>query len=311
MLAPVLYYDRMSLEDKLTSWAKGLGTTEQEKCENAARAVKDALAADKFLNELPSKPRVFVQGSYRANTNVRQDSDVDICVLLPDHYFFDLTFSDITDDQEPGTKPTTITYPDFRNEVEKALVDRFGRAGVTRGNKAFDVHSNTYRIDADVVAAFEMRRYGKRRGDGTLPYDSGIAFVPDNGWRIQNWPEQTNDNGVAKNNRTARNYKRAIRILKRLRNEMQDKKISAANDIGSFVIESLVWNVPDEAFEKEDYSAIIRYVLAHTCNETRTDDTCIEWGEVNELKYLFKGSTGLREKVNAFLNAGWDYLGYK
>jgi Nucleotidyltransferase domain len=301
----------MSLEDKLTAWAKGPGTTEQEKCDNAERAIKDALADDKFLDELPIKPRVFVQGSYRANTNVRQDSDVDVCVLLPNRYFYDLTFSDITDEQEPGMTPSSLTYSDFRNEVEKALVQRFGRTGVTRGNKAFDVHSNSYRIDADVVTAFEMRRYGKRRADGTLPCTKGVAFIPDKGHLIQNWPDQTHENGVAKNNRTGKNYKRAIRIIKRLRNEMQDKGIAAATDIGSFLIESLVWNVPDDAFERETYTAIIRHVLAHTCNETRTDETCIEWGEVNELKYIFKGSGGLRERVNKFLNAGWDYLGYK
>ncbi len=30
--------------------------------------------------------------------------------------------------------------------------------GVTRGSKAFDVHANSYRVDADVVACFEHRR---------------------------------------------------------------------------------------------------------------------------------------------------------
>jgi hypothetical protein len=301
----------MSLEEKLTSWAKGPGVTEQDKCDNAERAIKDALADDKFLGKLASKPRVFVQGSYRANTNVRQDSDVDICVVLPGFYFYDLHFSDVSDEQEPGTKPSSITYAEFRNEVENALVRRFGSSGVTRGDKAFDVHSNSYRVDADVVSAFELRRYEKQRPNGALPYEEGIAFVSDKGLRIENWPDQAHENGVARNNATGRKYKRAIRIMKRLRNEMQDKGITEANDIGSFLIESLVWNVPLDAFEREDYTSIIRHVLAYTCNETRNDKTCIEWGEVNELKYIFKGSPGLREKVNKFLNAGWDYLGYK
>lgn len=301
----------MSLEDKLTSWAKGPGTTEKEKCDNAERAIRDAIEADKFLQGLDPVPKVFVQGSYCANTNVRQDSDVDVCVLLPDTYFINVAFSDVPIEQVPGFGKAQITYRDFRNAVQAALVNRFGKAGVTRGNKAFDVHANTYRVDADVVAAFEHRRYYKRQTDGVLPYDLGIEFAADTGAHIINWPKQTQDNGVAKNNRTDRNYKRAIRILKRLRNELQENKIVAANDVGSFLIESLVWNVPDEAFEKADYTAIVRYVLAYTCNETRKDETCIEWGEVNELKYIFKGATGLRERVNAFLNAAWNYLGYK
>jgi hypothetical protein len=42
------------------------------------------------------------------------------------------------------------------------LTDFFDRGAVQRGNKAFDVHANTYRVDADVVAAFEYRWYFSR-----------------------------------------------------------------------------------------------------------------------------------------------------
>lgn len=300
----------MSWEDTLTAWAKGPSETETDKCNNAERAIKEALRADRFLERLPTKPRVFVQGSYRANTNVRQDSDVDICILLPDTYIYDLQFSDIQDKDEPG-KPGSITYADFRNAVESALVSHFERRNVTRGNKAFDVHSNSYRVDADVVAAFEYHRYRNRQPDGSLPYDEGIIFFPDAGGQVVNYPEQTHQNGIEKNNTTGRVYKRAIRILKRTRNAMQDAGISAANDIGSFLIESLVWNVPDDYFAEDTYRNVMQNVLAHTFNATLKDEDCAEWGEVNELKYIFKGNAPLRKKVHAFLSAAWDYLDYK
>jgi hypothetical protein len=301
----------MSLEDTLSAWAKGPGTTEQTKCENAERVVREALRADSFLKTLDPAPRVFVQGSYKAHTNVRADSDVDICILLPDTYFWNIHFSDITENEVPGIRPAPLSFEDFRSAVETALVNRFGRKGVTRGNKAFDVHANTYRLDADVVAAFEHRRYLKRRPDGVIPYELGIEFRTDSGARIINWPDQTYANGVAKNNRTARMYKRAIRIVKRLRNQMQVENVAAAKDIGSFLIESLVWNVPDEGFAYDTYSSVIRYVLAHSFNGTIEDSRCEEWGEVNELKYIFKGSPGLRDRTHRFLSAAWDYLGFQ
>jgi len=301
----------MSLEDTLTGWAKAPSTTEQAKCDNAERVIREALQADSFLKTLDPAPRVSVQGSYRANTNVRAESDVDVCIVLPNTYFSDFTFSDITGEQLTGRKPAPISFKDFKNAVEKALVGRFGRAGVTRGNKAFDVHANTYRIDADVVAAFEHRRFGKRRPDGVTPYDLGIEFRTDSDVRIVNWPEQTYENGVAKNKRTARSYKSAIRIIKRLRNQMQADNIGAAKYIGSFLIESLVWNVPDEGFGYSDYSRVIRYVLAHTFNGTLDDAKCLEWGEVNELKYIFKGLPGVREKAHGFLSKAWDCLEFK
>lgn len=300
----------MSLEDTLTAWAKGPGETEQTKCDNAERVIRDALQADSFLKTLNPAPKVFVQGSYRANTNVRADSDVDVCILLPETYFWSIQFSDITAEQVPGTKPP-IYFKDFKNAVENALVNRFGRAGVTRGDKAFDVHANTYRIDADVVAAFEHRRYLNRRPDGVIPYELGIEFSTDSGVQIINWPEQTHENGVAKNKRTGRTYKSAIRIIKRLRNQMQEEKITSARDIGSFLIESLVRNVPDESFGFDNYSSVIRDVLAHTLNGTIDDAGCREWVEVNERKYIFKASPSLRDKAHTFLSAAWDHFGFK
>jgi hypothetical protein len=300
----------MSLEDRLSSWAKGPGTTEQTKCENAERVIREALQADSFLTTLDPAPRVFVQGSYKANTNVRADSDVDICILLPETYFWSIQFSDLKADQVPGTKPP-MYFKEFKNAVETALVNRFGRTGVTRGDKAFDVHANTYRIDADVVAAFEHRRYLNRRPDGVVPYELGIEFSTDSGGQIINWPDQTYENGVAKNNSNARMYKRAIRIIKRLRNQMQDENIAAAKDIGSFLIESLVWNVPDNAFAHDDYAGVVRHVLAHTFNGTIDDAGCNDWREVNDRKYIFRASPGVRDKSHRFLSAAWGYLGFE
>lgn len=297
----------MSLEDTLASWARPPSETEQTKADNAERAIRDAVAADPTLSKY--SVRVFAQGSYRANTNVRLNSDVDICVLCDTTFYYDLVFSDMTDAMVPGG-PASLTYPDFRNMVEAALVRRFGRSSVTRGNKAFDVHANTYRLDADVVAAFELKRFNKIGPRGEITWEPGIVFFSDSGQRIENWPEQTHTNGVWKNNETSRRYKRAIRILKRLRDRMQEQGVAAANDIGSFLIESLVWNVPNEYFERDTYRATMRAVLAHTFNNTRKDEDCADWGEVNDLKYVLRNQSTLRARVNTFLDAGWNELGF-
>jgi hypothetical protein len=130
--------------------------------------------------------------------------------------------------------------------------------------------------------------------------------------RIFNHPDQTYTNGVAKNDRTGRAYKRAIRILKRLRNKLQEENVAAASDIGSFLIESLVWNVPDSAFNHDTYYSIIRDVLADTFNNTLNDDDCKEWAEVNDCKYLFRPSQPwTRPQAHDFLSAAWDRIGYK
>jgi hypothetical protein len=75
-----------------------------------------------------------------------------------------------------------------------------GADSVTRGNKAFDVHANTYRVDADVVPCFEHRRYLETPQSHW--FESGTELLPDNGGKIINWPRQNYDNSFAKNDAT-------------------------------------------------------------------------------------------------------------
>ena len=299
----------MGWEDTFQTWASGPSQTEQEKSENTERVICDALNSDDRLSKLDIL--VFTQGSYKARTNVKLDSDVDICVLLKDQIFVD--YPPNFTDQDSGLSNGTLTYQEFKNLVEGALVKRFGRQRVVRGSKAFDVHENTYRVAADIIPTFEHRRYtGEYNSDRSPEYLSGIEFRPDKGGRIINWPDQTYSNGIDKNNSTSRRYKRVIRILKRLRNKMQEEKIAAAHNIASFLIESLVWNTPNEKFNYSTYSDVVRDILAHTFNNTLSDEECKEWGEVNELKYLFRdGKPWSRVQAHSFLSAAWDYIGFE
>lgn len=76
---------------------------------------------------------------------------------------------------------------------------------------------------------------------------SGVQMLTDKGRSIINWPEQHYRNGVDKNSATGRRYKRAVRILKMLRNEMAKQGVRAAQPIPSFLAECLVWNAPADA----------------------------------------------------------------
>jgi hypothetical protein len=142
-------------EATFRSWGSPPSETEQTKCENAERAIRKAIAASSKLSAKPIE--VFTQGSYANRTNVRQDSDVDICILYTGAFFPDYSLS--LSDGALGYSEGTYPYEDFRTDVEEALIDYFGGSAITRGNKAFDIHENTYRIDADAVPCFEHRRY--------------------------------------------------------------------------------------------------------------------------------------------------------
>jgi hypothetical protein len=301
----------MSIESLLETWAQGPSTTEQEKCANAESVIKKALQRSADL--VNYDVRVFTQGSYAARTNVRLDSDVDICICRYNQFYYELPNTGPQDPAAYGITPLTVSFSNYKDAVGRALVEYLGHSGVTRGNKAFDIHANNYRIDADVVPAFEHRRYTGFDMMGRPNYSSGIEIWSDDGKKIVNWPQQTYDNGVSKNNRTGRMYKRLIRIVKRLRNHMQNDQVPEATDIASFLIECLAWNAPDYLFSQSTYFAVLRDFLVYVYNATENQTTCNEWGEVNELMYLFRDGIKpwTRLQAHEFLGAAWTYMGYK
>ncbi len=293
----------MSWEDTFGSWASAPSETEEEKCENAERAIAKAVAASSRLKS--RGVTVYAQGSYRNRTNVKADSDVDIGLLCRETFFYDLSASVTA--PELGITPATYSYPEYKNDVEGALISHFGRQALVRGNKAFDVHENTYRLDADVVPCFPYRFY-----QSSSSYIEGRAFLTDAGQRIFNYPDQNYQNGVDKNDRTGRRFKALVRILKRIRNKMADENIAAAGPVPSYLIECLAWNVPDVAFTQASYTAAVRYVLAHLFNDTRQVDDCKNWREINDIKYLFHATQPWTlVAAHGFLGAAWDYIGFK
>lgn len=296
-------------ESKFRAWAKPASETEQAKQENAERMIRAAISASPKL--LPKDIVVKSQGSYRNNTNVPRESDVDVYVMLRDSFWSSYDFAQGFGRDALGFSNATYDYPEFKNDVEAALVEKFGRSGVRRGGKAFDIRENSYRVDADVVACLEHRRYLTRLSNGDYFYESGTEFKTDSGLRIINWPDQQYSNGVEKNQATGGRFKAMTRVLKNLRNEMSDAEIAAAKPIPSFLVECLVWNAADNAFGHESYYFDLREVLATTFNGTIGDDACKDWREVSNRKFLFHVvQPWTRQQAHAFLSAAWNYVGF-
>jgi hypothetical protein len=289
------------LEADFREWSKPPTPTEEQRCTNAENVVRNAIIA--YPAFATKNIEVFPQGSYRNGTNVRANSDVDICVRYMDACFSDVPAGYSTADF--GLVDATYTYSEFKNDVESALKRYLGDSAVSRGKKAFDLHANTYRIDADVVPTFEHRRYTVQ--DGRYSHLSGTVLIPDGGARIINWPHQNYDNGTAKNIATGTRFKKLVRVLKCLRNKMVDEGHPAAKPIPSYLIECLVWNAPDSAFFHDEYAENLKAILQYLYANTQNDAACTNWGEINDLKYLFRGiQPWTRVDVNGFVVAAWN-----
>src|SRR5258708_6011939 len=102
-------------EATFTSWAQGPSDTEAGKCDNAEGIIRKAISASAVLSK--RNVEVFTQGSYRNNTNVRLESDVDVCVRLMDLIDTDLA-AGLTRGDVGLHDATGYTHADFKNDVE-------------------------------------------------------------------------------------------------------------------------------------------------------------------------------------------------
>lgn len=218
-------------EEKFQQWSQGPSQAEQDRSARTAREISAALKSHPRLS--PRNIEVFPQGSFANRVNVKKESDVDVCSLCDNTYYYDTPPGRTIQEFVPTYSPASYKYSDYKNDVEAALVARFGRDSVKRGNKAIDVHNRRYDVDADVVATFEYKDYSA----GFL--NLGTAMLSDDGQFITNFPRQQYDNGVAKHDATRRRFKRQVRIQKNLHNEMEKNGYRVAEPIKSFLLESL------------------------------------------------------------------------
>lgn len=291
-------------EETLSNWTRPASDTEVTKLQNALKMVKDALSEDETIKSLEIE--VFGQGSYANDTNVRNNSDIDINVRFTGGFYFDLpegkTRSDFGFDSE-----MEYTAMKFKNDVEQALINKFGSENIKRKNKCITVIGNSYRVETDVVPTWNYRRY-----DTATNYHLGAKFQADDYSWVVNYPIQHIENGKKKNARTSKRFKRLTRIFRNLRYDMINNGESVSDNITSFLLECLVWNVPDSYFNNySTWTDRLKESIRYLYQQTKTDETCSEWGEVSELLYLFRARKWSRQDVNQFMVHAWNYLEFK
>lgn len=288
-------------EETLNNWRYPASDTEETKLANAEKMVREAIADSEELKNKSTE--IFGQGSYANDTNVKINSDIDINVCLSDTIFIQIPEGKKQEDF--GYSDSDYKFSEYKDAVERALVKKFGRKDVIRNDKCITVLANTYRVEADVVPTFKYNRHDDNGGKAI-----GTKFITDEGYPVINYPLQHIENGKLKNSQTQRRFKRLTRIFKRLRYKMIEDKIPVCDNITSFLIECLLWNVPNKVFNDYDtWTERLKQSIIFLYNNTKEDKDCKEWGEVSELLYLFhSGRKWSREDVNSFLLQAWKYL---
>lgn len=293
-------------EQTFDNWSKPASESEEQRISNAIKMVKDAINSS---DELYDKDiDIFVQGSYANNTNVKTDSDIDICIMFKDT--FNAKYPDSLTRDDYGFTASNYRFLTYRKTIINVLQRKF-ITDLKQGNKSIKISSNSYRVDADVVPCFQYRNYRYENSRNPDIFVEGIKFDSQDGQEVISYPKQHIENGKTKNTDTQRRFKRAVRIFKKIRYYMVENNKSIDSGISSFLIECLLWNVPDRIFNNyashtSRIKEVIRYLYLQTKDHKKE---CQKWGEVSGMVYLFhNGKKWDIDMVNNFLLQVWNYL---
>jgi hypothetical protein len=259
---------------------------------NTYGTIRRALTADN-ANYFTRNFDVFLQGSYGNSTNIYADSDVDIIIRYDGAFFHDLSGLSATEQSRFSAAFSEGTYPygTFKQHVREALEAAFG-ASVKPGKKALAVEAGGARRNADVLVAFEFRRYHKFNGVNDENFDKGIAFFTSDNTRIVNYPKQHAVNCTSKQGDTLGKFKPVIRIVKNMRNNLVDKGIIRPQLAPSYFVEGLLYNSPHQMFSG-NYDTIIASLLNWLTNTSdRSKFVC-----ANEQCYLLGNNSNIRWSV--------------
>ena len=202
------------------------------------------------------KYQVFLQGSYKNDTNLGGDSDVDVIVRLASKLkprVADLTGQQLQEDA--SHKVAYQQWKSFRDHALKAMRARFGNAAKS-GRKMLKVPKGKLPADADLVV--------------TLSYTQGIGFyLPDEIRWVVSYPQQRHVRGTKNEKAANKRLKRTIRMFKAARNRLVDKGALTKDDAPSYFIECLLCNVPDHLFEDKlapTYTGILDWLKTAKLN---------------------------------------------
>ena len=205
----------------LEKWSK---PDERDKYVNAHEIIRDAIGNYEFPNNISGADwEIFLQGSYKNNTTVGGDSDVDVVVMLKRTFTKDVSELNKEERKMQSEDYSAATYlcSHFREDVIKALKDHKDTEITELGDKCIKV--KVEKFDTDVIPCLQYRVYKKysRPDKDNENYIEGIKFEnTSTNEVIHNFPKQHYENGTDKSGSTDGKYKQAVRMFKNARNHI-------------------------------------------------------------------------------------------
>jgi hypothetical protein len=215
-------------DEFLLSWAEG--------------ELRGALSRSPRLGARPYE--IFGQGSRVNNTYLEESSDIDLVLMLK--------------------APSGDIWDEFRDDVLAGLGESYA---VRMGRRCVNVDEpdSLFAEMVDILVATEYRLYPVPGAD---QYEQGVFFRDREGRPIVNFPKQHRRNGDEKDRRTGGRFKQVVRRLKRVRKLAERERMIADGTAPSYLLECLLYNVPDHVYQTATLEEAYRGALAwlHRCD---------------------------------------------
>jgi hypothetical protein len=211
------------------------------------------------LNQYNGYPKgikfdVYLHGSYKNDTNIRGDSDVDVVVELESIYYGNI--SNLPPNEQSAYNndfiKATYDWNDFRSDILTALREYYGYSIIKEGKKSLKViNPHGGRLPADVIVCTVHKNYSKYINSYNYSYIEGMTFqVPSENRWIIGYPKHHYENGVKKNSPSETNgwYKPIVRVFKNARSYLIDHGKITPDLAPSYFLECLIYNAANDKF---------------------------------------------------------------
>lgn len=266
-------------DEVLLKWSERAST---DLCKHGYDFVKNRLESLDFIKENSQNFEIYLQGSYANHTNIRRESDVDIVLQYNGIFRYNDSKLDERTKQKHNNAfaDAKMTFEQFKinifNELYKEAIKYKTVSSVKYKSKSIKISLQNPSIDIDVVPCFLYKNYWTFSETDPLNkkhYKHGIALDDTNtGKRIVNYPKIHIENGNDKSARTNKNYKLTIRYIKKIKSMLVDKDIIDDKLAPSYFIENLMFNVPDNLFDRVSHLKTFDNILNYLSNPDRYDD---------------------------------------
>ncbi|MCS3901728.1 nucleotidyltransferase [Methanococcus voltae] len=240
----------MISDDQLKTWSN---TGALEKSERTYSHIQNIITNNYDKSELDNKKLdIFLQGSYANHTNIRENSDIDVVVMLKDVWHADISKLSYFDKEvyNNNTGQSSIGAVDLKNTLKTIFLNK--SIPIKEGNKCLKLTLPDHYLNVDIVPCIEYRVYKKCSKD--YPHNpnnfiEGICITDLSGNKVINYPKLHKQNGGEKNQDViGKNYKQIVRIFKNVNYKILEPQ---NQNVPSYFIECLLSNVPDSNFKSD------------------------------------------------------------